>query len=309
MFPLRPLRLATLAGLTAALGIGVVLVAGTARAEDARACIAASDGGQKLRDDHKLAAARERFTACARESCPALIRKTCQDWLAQVAAEQPTIVLGVRDGGGHDLIRVRVSIDGAVVATTLDGSPLRVDPGQHVLRFEADGFVPAEQTVLARQGETDREITVQLAPAPGAPGSTPPVSAVATPSGAVKPDTGGTASPPHESRTLNTTGWVLGGAGLVGLGVGAVFGVVALLDNDSAHCNAAKECLPGPLSEARTAAVGADIGLIAGGALLASGVTLVLVTSKKSGDGRVGGVQITPTAGAGRTGLTLRASW
>ena len=91
--------------------------------------------------------------------------RPASQWLAEVNAQRPSVVLGVRDAEGHDLIRVKVSVDGVLVASALDGSPLRVDPGQHVFRFEAEGFVPQEQTVLARQGEANREITVVLASA------------------------------------------------------------------------------------------------------------------------------------------------
>jgi hypothetical protein len=306
MLPLTPPRLAPLATLLG--GLVIALTAGRARADDARGCIAASDEGQKLRDDHKFAAARERFTSCARDSCPGLIRKACQEWLGQIAAEQPSIVLGVRDAAGHDLIQVRVLVDGVVVATTLDGSPLRVDPGQHVLRFEANGYLSVEQTVLARQGEADREITVRLDPTPAAPAILVP-SAVAVAQGPAKPNEDDGPTPGRHWGTLHTTGWVLGGSGLVALGVGAVFGVVAIVDNNNAHCNAEKECLAGPLSEARTAAIGSDIGLIAGGVLLATGVTMVLVPPRKSREGQSMGVHLSPTAGSGRAGFVLRASW
>jgi hypothetical protein len=295
----------------AALAVGVAAVAARpARADDTHECISASDEGQTLRNDHKLAAAIDRFALCARDSCPALIRTTCQQWLAEVNAQRPSVVLGVRDPAGHDLIRVRVSVDGVLVTSTLDGSPLRVDPGQHVFRFEADGFVPQEQTVLARQGEANREVTVVLASTSPSPSSDETLRAGGALSSAPAGNDAGRvgATPDRSARMWNTTGWVLGGAGVIGLGVGAVFGVLAVVDNHNADCNAEKQCLPGPLSEARTAAVGADIGLIAGGVLLAGGVTLVLLTPKKSA-GSTAGVNVTPLAGPGRAGLALGARW
>jgi hypothetical protein len=88
------------------------------------------------------------------------------------------------------------------------------------------------------------------------------------------------------------------------LGVGAAFGVTAIVENDDAHCNASRQCAPGPLSEARTDAVGADIGLIAGGVLLAGGFALVVLTPKGP-RGTSLAVDARPGLGPGRAGFVL----
>jgi hypothetical protein len=285
-------------------GLAVTLAGGSARAVDAHECIVASDQGQQLRDSHKLAAARERFASCASDACPMLIRSTCQKWLAQVTAEQPGFVVGVRDLAGHDLIQVRVFVDGVLATSTLDGAPLRVDPGEHVLRFDADGFAPAEQTLLARQAETNRQVNVILSPATAA--SPMPLTAPAVqPAG--EPD-----QIPH-SRTWNTVGWVLGGTGLLGLAAGASFGIGAIVENGDAHCNAEKQqCLEGPLGDARTLARASDVAFVAGGALLVAGVTLVLVMPRRvrrEGAALEVVPTLTPTVGLRGAGLSFGARW
>jgi hypothetical protein len=108
---------------------------------------------------------------------------------------------------------------------------------------------------------------------------------------------------------LTRPGWVLGGAGIVGLGLGTAFGVMAIEDNDNARCNASKQCLPGPLSEARSYALASDISLIAGGLLLAGGAALVIFTPSGSSDARRGAVSVAPTAGLGSAGVALGGSW
>ena len=73
-----------------------------------------------------------------------------------------------------------------------------------------------------------------------------------------------------------TVGWVATGAGAVGLAVGAAFGIAAINDHNAAHCNASKQCLTGPLDDAKSAATASNVGLVVGAVLAAGGVGLVL---------------------------------
>src|SRR5271163_1557459 len=100
----------------AAWGILVAVAVGMPRAAHAdaddrsekKACIAASEDAQQLKLDGKLTQARQRLFACARAECPAVVRQDCAQWIAQVNAELPTVVLGARDAEGRDLIEARV---------------------------------------------------------------------------------------------------------------------------------------------------------------------------------------------------------
>jgi hypothetical protein len=150
-----------------------------ARADDPVAeCIAASEKGQTERDAGKYRAARADFAQCARDVCPRVVTKACNTWVHDLDATAPTLVLGARDEQGHDLEDVTVTFDGEPFATRLDGSPIEVDGGPHVLRFERAGCVPVEQRIVLRAGEKARVVTVTLAseastiPAPAPP---PPV--------------------------------------------------------------------------------------------------------------------------------------
>jgi hypothetical protein len=80
-----------------------------------------------------------------------------------------------------------------------------------------------------------------------------------------------------DGRAWTTVGSVLAGAGIVGIGVGATFGVIAISDDNAAKCDANNKCLPVPLDDAKRAAVVSDVGLYAGGALFAAGATLLLL--------------------------------
>jgi hypothetical protein len=167
--------------LSVAVGAGLSLTVHVARAGDpeaVRACIDAATSGQRLRDQGALLAARDAFEGCAAESCPAVVRADCAAWASEVKAEIPALVLGARDASGNDLLDVRVFIDGALVATRLDGRARPLDPGPHRLRFERDGATPITLDVVLRAGERARDVTATFGPLPAR--ESPPV---ASPSG------------------------------------------------------------------------------------------------------------------------------
>jgi hypothetical protein len=126
------------------------------------ACIQASDQGQSQRDAGKYRAARASFLQCARDECPAVVLKSCAGWLRELDDLAPTLVLDARDEQGGDLAEVTVTFDGATIASRLDGRPIEVDPGEHVIRFERVGSVALEQRIILRAGEKARVLKVTL---------------------------------------------------------------------------------------------------------------------------------------------------
>ena len=138
----RGARLAALVALV--LGAGALAPSTAHAADEKLACVRAGEKAQKLRDSGKLMAARAELLTCVREVCPAVVRGDCAGWLGDVEASTPTIVARARDDSGHDLRDVIVSVDGARVASQLDGRPLPVDPGEHEpqLRVAAQHHLP-----------------------------------------------------------------------------------------------------------------------------------------------------------------------
>ena len=264
---------ATLSSAVLALVLGV---SAASMADEGVPCADAAAQGQRLTKDHKLLEAREEFRRCSARACPVEVKQDCVKWLEDVEQSLPTVVLTATDAAGRDVVDVRVSVDGRDLVSKLDGEAVSVDPGSHVFRFSLSDGTKLESPLIVKEGLKNQSVSVafyrRTAAAPGT-----------------------------RSRTQRTFGWVIGGAGLLALGVGAVFGVTAIVENDDAHCNAMKQCLPGPLNEARTAAVGADIGLIAGGLLLAGGFALVVLTPK----GPSVTVDARPSLGPGRAGFVL----
>jgi hypothetical protein len=140
----------------------------------ALACIQASEQGQSQRDEGKYRAARETFLRCARDVCPQVVLKSCAGWLRELDEIAPTVVLGARDEDGNDVADVTVTFDGAPIASRLDGRPIELDAGEHVLRFERGGSTPVEQRLILRAGQRARVITVTMPSATArAPSSAP----------------------------------------------------------------------------------------------------------------------------------------
>src|ERR1700689_3253040 len=92
-------------------------------------CIAANTKAQDLRRDGKLSEARAELQTCGDPSCPALVRDDCTKRLNELEGAQPTIIFDAKDGAGHDLSAVAITMDGHPFADKLDGKALRVDPG------------------------------------------------------------------------------------------------------------------------------------------------------------------------------------
>jgi serine/threonine-protein kinase len=111
---------------------------------------------------------------------------------------------------------------------------------------------------------------------------------------------------------LRTIGLIVGGAGIVGLGLGGFFALRASsLNSDSKasnHCDSNNQCDPtglGLRDDAISAANIATVATIAGGVLAATGVTLFIVGAPKDARADSARVQATPAVGPGVAGMML----
>jgi hypothetical protein len=271
------------------------LATSVAFADDKAACLDASLQAQSLRAAHQLVEAREQLRVCATSRCPAVVAADCSSWLAEVEKALPSIVLSARSAAGADLVDVRVSVDGKPLVSKLDGQAMPMDAGAHTFHFEGADGPGLDQQVVVKEGEKNQAVAVVLgAPAP------PPAPVIHDRA----------AEGPQPSSAWKTVGWVLGGVGIVGLGVGTAFGVIAL-GNKSSDCPTSDTCKVGSLSGLRSDALVSDIGLIAGGALLAGGVALVLFSpgASRESPSAAGAVRVSPSLMAGGGGALLSGAW
>jgi len=227
--------------LVAAVLFGAPAVAQPASEE----CARADEAAKILSQVGKQREAREKLVVCAAPACPRAVRDSCADRLAALdkAAAMPSLVFVVTDTEGNDLAAVRVTMDGKPLLERVDVPATSVDVGEHYLRFEANGFAPADKRIVAREGERDRRITVQLeratspraseTPAPEPPPSTPPALAPPPPAPAQAAPPPPAPAPPPSSETAPARGRVgplvvaTGAVGVAGLAVGVIVGLAA----------------------------------------------------------------------------------
>jgi hypothetical protein len=251
------------------------LIAVPARADDA-ACIAASEQSLALRRQGRLHDTLQQLAICADAACPAEVKAECSQRVAAADAAMPTLILAAKDGAGNDLSVVTVWMDGAPLASALDGRPLAIDPGEHSFRFEAPGQPPVEKKLVLREGEKDRRESVVLGLPP------PPPVAAPLPVAAPPPA-------PSQWSSRKTLALVGGGLGVVGVALGAVFGAYAssAQSREKGDCSASA-CPNRPQARAdydaaTKDATGSTVAFAAGGVLLAAGVVLWITAPSDAG--------------------------
>jgi hypothetical protein len=311
--------------------LGLLLVAGAPRSAGATdptlsECIAANEDAIHSRREHKLRQARAHSLACAAQSCPGELREACQLRVRDLNAAIPSVVFLAKDEAGGDLVDVRVRMDGEIVGQRLDGTAIAVDPGQHTFTFEATGRPAVDRSLVVSEGQKDRREVITLpsdaaastvAPPEPAPGATAQTARGAQVAIEVPPRPA--ASRGREQRTV---GIAIGALGLLGLGVGAVTGGLAAAKWSDARsaCNGKpRSCTTDPASPgtrdastATTFATAADVGLIAGGVLVAGGLLVFLTAPAgrtREPRGALRAVEILPWAAPSSSGLTLRGQF
>lgn len=157
------------------------------------------------RSDPRASKIRERLSA---------LEKNLSNLVIVVASTEPA-ALEVRQ-------------DGAIVGRAGWGTPIPVDPGEHKLSATSPGAKPRE--VAFTVPDKPQTVTVNLPPIELLPATDPPPAQAANDAHA-----GNTASAnvtPDQSRSWfsqhqRAVGLVIGGVGVVGVGVGSAFGLMA----------------------------------------------------------------------------------
>jgi hypothetical protein len=177
-----------------------------------------------------------------------------------------------------------VAVDGKTLTNAAAGTRVPIDPGQHAIEAKAAGKTPWSSTFTVDTGPSEKVITIPELSNEKSAAPPPPVTAAPAPPPPAKDE------PPREETsrggTQRTLGWIIAGAGVVGLGVGGFFGARTLSQKSTvdAHC-AGSFCDDDGLAandRAKSAATISTISFIAGAALIAGGVVLVLTAPRAS---------------------------
>ena len=251
-------------------GAGIMATAPAAHA-GSKECIAAADEGQKLRDDGKLNAARDKFIMCAAKACPGAVAKQCSQWLIEAEHDTPTVTFRALDEQGKETLAVKVLIDGAAVAQSIDARALPIDPGEHTVRFELAAGRAVEDKILVRPGEKNKMI--ELSFQPKAP---PPAAAT------VKPVPPPVAPVTDGGFHIPTLGWIGLGIGVAGGVMTALFALSANSAESDLRTTCAPSCDSSEKSSIDTKIVLANVGLGVG----IAGLGLAVVTTVLANTGK-----------------------
>jgi hypothetical protein len=251
----------------------------------------------------RLIDAQEAFLSVARipvrpEETPrsAEARRESAKLAEETRARIPSLIIKVT---GVPTDTVAVTVDGAAVPSQALAAPRFVDPGTHAISARSTTGGTAETSVDLKEGESRTvELTIVFK-------GTAPGAVQAPPTGTMWNAPATTTSPPHSSggmSTMRMLGLVSGGVGVAGLVVGGIFGAMA----GSASSDQQSAC-PSPtncpnhaqaLTDHSNFATDSTIevtGFVAGGVLLAAGVTMFVL----------GGSNAEPDSAPGRTGLVV----
>jgi hypothetical protein len=213
---------------------------------------------------------------------------------AALEARLAWVTVNVR---GADPSQTTVTLNDALLPTAALGVERPVNPGTIRARAEAPGYRMAEAEVQLSEGERGPTIELTLAEVPKAdPTPALPESTVMRTDGGAERD-----------QTMQTLGYVGLGVGGAALAVGAVAGIIAynrhakLVDcaDNTATCDGGYDGAQDMADDYHRFATIADIGVISGGVLAATGLVLLLAAPEEQAPTQA---HITPYVGPGSIG-------
>jgi hypothetical protein len=245
----------------------------------------------------KLASAWQLFSQAVEKLPPDDSRKAAAAArVAALAPRLPRLAITLAPGAPEG---TRVTRDGVELGGGSLGSALPLDPGEHVVVVTAPDRSERRFTVTVTEG-----LPESLRVEPGAPAAK---TAPAPASTATRPE----APPPGGGgmSTMQVAGIVVGGAGVVGLGVAVVTGLIlpgkqSTVDD---HCDANKLCDAEGYDAAQSGETLSAVNTaawIAGG--IATGVGVTLFFLGNDGDKPSTALAVSPLRGGAGASLTTR---
>ena len=281
----------------------------------------------------QLVKAREAYMKIVKETLPPnaspAFRNAQSSANDEVRTIEPRIAsLTVKLEGDKDAKDVAVLVDGTPINSVLVGVAQPVDPGEHKVEAGASGLRAPVQTVTLADGER-KSVVLKLEAAPGAAplvavAQAPAAAAAPEPSAAQGPATSpapatdqGATSPADDKSGLRIGSYVAFGVGVVGLAAGTFFTVQSSskrkdADDKFEECGGESGCHTGnPLSDevtkldddAKSAMTLGIVGFAVGGVGIATGATLLVLSSGGSDDKRA---FVRPYVGFGVAGVKGR---
>jgi hypothetical protein len=197
---------------------------------------------------------------------------------------------------------MEIKLDGAAFGEGTLGTPIPLDPGEHVIEVSAPGKIKWSQTakLSAVASVIDRIEVPALVDDPNA--NAPPAASTSTAStSAVSSDS--IAEGAKGMSTTRLVGFFVGGLGVAAMAPGIILGI------NSSHLDSnAQKTPPGPVADAThahavQAQTGAIICFVGGGAAIVTG-TILIIAGRNTGGSTKGSVHVQPQVGLGTIGLS-----
>jgi len=209
---------------------------------------------------------------------------------------------------------LQIRRNGVLVSAELAGTASPVDPGEVSVEASAPGRLPYSTTVKV---PAKGRVSVPIPPLQAAPEAAPvvePTVVAAPPSAPPPPANSPPPTPPASTLPApapvehrSPVPWIVGGVGVVGLGIGTVFGLKAISNADNARelcpngqCN--DQAGQKAADDAHTQATISNVSFIVGAAAVATGVVLYFTLPTKQST-QVG---VVPLFDQSSAGLALR---
>jgi hypothetical protein len=252
-------------------------------------CAEAFEKAQALNKQGKSTLALEQLLTCAQPSCPTFITKECTANYDRITASLPTVTLIARRSEAEPLVDVKVSVDGNVLQTRIDGLAIALDPGLHEFLFEREGDPPVTVRVLLAEGDRNKPVIAEFGP------SAPPPAARTQP--AARPALTAPKPARDDSFRVPTATYVLGAVGLVGVGVGLTFRALGASDYNSLADSCGRRCADSDVDNAKQKYLVSNVSLGVGAAALVAGGLVLYFGQPRQSDSAANPRKL--TAGAG----------
>ena len=209
------------------------------------ACLNAYKSAQELGRNGHFRQARELIDTCVREACGYVLFRKCASLSSQMTSDTPSVVPVVTDEAGKPRIDVRVTMDGEVLTSRLDGRAVPIDPGLHEFSFSVENRATVTRKIMIGQGERNRAISISLGPSvklaktaelpsnksfepTGGPNPTAPATTESGAGSLASRATEATADSPERWKRSTNPYW-MGAVGVAGVGG---FALLTLLGSD-----------------------------------------------------------------------------
>ncbi len=207
-------------------------------------------------------------------------------------------------------VDAQLTVDGASWGPALRGVAVPLDPGPHAIVAQAPGQRSWTLTVtLGPNADAKTVVVPALSGAMASPTPTPADQQSSPAPVDTPPET------PFESggNGRRTAGWIVGGAGVVALGVGSVFGVMALSKRSDSNADCQPGCSQQGVNlnnQAITDAWVSDFGIGLGVVGVVAGAYLLWTSGgDPPAQATTSGVRVLPRVMAHGAGATLTVDW